>query len=591
MADEREQHGIGIEIDSSGAAAGEARVVRSLEHIKRKTKETGDAGAKAGGEAAAGFSRMGRAGEQAGRTMDSIRNKARHAGDAAAAAAGRAGSAWGAAFRRFQQMGAGGLGNVFAAMGRDADKLTGSTNNASGAFLRARLSANGLYTSLIALRNAAVVLVGVQLARKFLEVTDSMKRMQAQLRLTIPASMSMATAQKEVLGIAARTRTALEPITELYGRVARQVTEMGHGSEAAARATETVAKALKVSGASAIEQASVIRQLTQALASGVLRGDEFNAIMENSPRLAKLFADSIGVPVGALRKMAEEGEITAARLMKAMTDPEFTKKLDTEFRQLPITWEEAWIQIKNTAAVVLNAFDQGGQFSNALVNFAMSGSENIDDLSAKFEELGVDLRAIFAGLSGLFDPLSVESEGFFGFVRDQIKGLERAVEDVLAAWDAAAAGARNAVVGAAWTVPGLGPFLGPMANAMAPPATSTLDAYRASRDQSRAYGTRSMQERRFYSNLPRGLDWRTPGAIEMWSSGEFNKKPPAMPTEANDNASKSRTNAQALADFIHELNKQGLQTLTNPIRTAASPRSGCRWPRRSPSHRASCSSR
>ena len=86
MADEREQHGIGIEIDSSGAAAGEARVVRSLEHIKRKTKETGNAGAKAGGEAAAGFSRMGRAGEQAGRTMDSIRNKARQAGDAAAAA-------------------------------------------------------------------------------------------------------------------------------------------------------------------------------------------------------------------------------------------------------------------------------------------------------------------------------------------------------------------------------------------------------------------------------------------------------------------------------------------------------------------------
>src|SRR3546814_4191476 len=83
--------------------------------------------------------------------------------------------------------------------------------------------------------------------------------------------------------------------------------ELGITQDQAAKATETFAKTLKISGAGAAEASSATTQFSQALASGVLRGDEFNGIMESSPRLARLLADSLDVHVGSLRAMAEQG--------------------------------------------------------------------------------------------------------------------------------------------------------------------------------------------------------------------------------------------------------------------------------------------
>jgi tape measure domain-containing protein len=83
--------------------------------------------------------------------------------------------------------------------------------------------------------------------------------------------------------------------------------------------TESISQALRLSGASATEAQSSLLQFGQALASGVLRGEEFNSVVENSPRLAQALADGLNVPIGRLRKLAEEGRLTADVVVNAPT--------------------------------------------------------------------------------------------------------------------------------------------------------------------------------------------------------------------------------------------------------------------------------
>jgi tape measure domain-containing protein len=113
-----------------------------------------------------------------------------------------------------------------------------------------------------------------------------------------------------------------------------------------AKVTETVATSLKLSGASTEEASSVITQLSQALGSGVLRGEEFNAIMENGGRLAKLLADGMKTTVGGLRNMAQNGELTTDKIVPLLTNVELLRK---EFETLPAS-------ISGSAQKVQNSF-------------------------------------------------------------------------------------------------------------------------------------------------------------------------------------------------------------------------------------------
>src|SRR3546814_5986254 len=79
----------------------------------------------------------------------------------------------------------------------------------------------------------------------------------------------------------------------------------------------------------------------------------------SSDLLARLLADSLDVPVGSLRAMAEQGELTADKLLRALTDTKFTASIDAEFKQMPVTFDQAMTQVHNAAIVTFGAFDQG----------------------------------------------------------------------------------------------------------------------------------------------------------------------------------------------------------------------------------------
>lgn len=263
---------------------------------------------------------------------------------------------------------------------------------------------------------SAAAFVTVGLAREFLRYADTAKQLEAQLRLATRESGNFAQAQEDVRSIALSTRSELDATAKLYGNFQRNALDLGITQEEVARATETVAKTFKISGAGSIEAAQATRQLVQALQSGVLRGDEFNSVMESSPRLTRLLAESLGIPIGQLRAMAEEGELTSDKLVRAFTDTKFTKGIDAEFAELPVTFDQAMQQVENAAIITFGAFDRGGQFSTALANFITDGTTGFADLEVSAENFGRTMSSEIAGIIAVTQGLMRELSGLGAFL-------------------------------------------------------------------------------------------------------------------------------------------------------------------------------
>lgn len=278
-------------------------------------------------------------------------------------------------------------------------KVTGGGGPSSGDVS----AVNGLKGAVLGLVSAYTLLQGVKV---YASLTDESKMLTAQLRLATSETGSFAKAQEDVRRIAAGTRADLDSTAALYGKLMLNSKQLGITQQEAARATETVAKAFKVSSASTVEASQGTRQLVQALQSGILRGDEFNTMAEAAPRLQKLLADSLGVTQGQLRKMAEEGELTSDKLAKAFTDKRFTQGLDDEFAQLPVTFGDAMTQIGNAAVITFGAFDEGGQFSKAITSFLIGGTKGMADWENAARSLGQTIAVEFARITAFAESVT-----------------------------------------------------------------------------------------------------------------------------------------------------------------------------------------
>ena len=271
--------------------------------------------------------------------------------------------------------------------------------------------------------------------REVISLADQSKKLEAQLRLATDGFGSFGQAQTDVERISTLTRSSLEATTKLYGGFLRASKETGRSQNDAARATQTFAEALKIGGAGAEEAASATLQFNQALQSGVLRGDEFNSILEASPRIARLLADGIGVPIGKLREMAEQGKITSDVLFRALTDRKFTVGIDAEFKRIPVTFGDAMQLVENAALTTFGAFDKGGRFSEALASFVGAGADGFKSLADSAEAEGSNIRATFEGLSNVFSPMLSGAQSAFGGIRSEANYTRDSIANILSGVD------------------------------------------------------------------------------------------------------------------------------------------------------------
>lgn len=223
-------------------------------------------------------------------------------------------------------------GTVATAATQSADKQVSASNR-----VREGVEATG--AQLDNLKNQMLGLVGIgvgtQAIKDLAALTDSYKNLEARIKLVTGEGKAFDTAFEGVFAVAKRTSSAVEETGNLFAKLAEAGKALGVSQADALKLTETINQSIQLSGGSAEAAKASITQLIQGLQSGVLRGDEFNSVMEQSPRLTKALADGLGVTTGELRKMAEEGKLTSATVISSLQ-----KQADViggEFTKLPQT--------------------------------------------------------------------------------------------------------------------------------------------------------------------------------------------------------------------------------------------------------------
>ena len=212
--------------------------------------------------------------------------------------------------------------------------------------------------------------------QEIVQIADAWNMMSARLKLATAGSREYAVAQKELFAIAQRIGVPIQETATLYSKLQQAVRMLGGEQEDALTITESISQALRISGASATEAQSALLQFGQALSAGVLRGEEFNSVVENSPRLAKALADGLNVPIGRLRKLAEEGRLTADVVVNALMSQK--DKLAAEYAQLPMTVSQAFTRLSNAFGQWVSKLDESTGFTKKLAEALTWLSENLD---------------------------------------------------------------------------------------------------------------------------------------------------------------------------------------------------------------------
>jgi len=313
------------------------------------------------------------------------------------------------------------IGSLYASMSLESasfisglERATRATNRASSAIEM------GMNRAATAVKGFAAVYIAdksIDGAKKYLEMADASKKMEAQMKLATAQFGNQGQAMRDANGIAKETRSAVGGIFDLYAKFMPTTKELGKSQLDNARAVETFAKAMKVSNASTQEQQSATLQMGQALSGTNIQWEELGQIMDASPRLTRLFTESLGVTRGELKKMAEDGKLTSQMLYDALTNKKMTEQIDAEFKELPKTWDEAQVLIENGLTAMIGAFDRGAGISDGIVDAMGEGSDAMDLLTRAAEDAGIEIRAQFAGLHDAFFPMGEGAATVFDLIR------------------------------------------------------------------------------------------------------------------------------------------------------------------------------
>lgn len=224
--------------------------------------------------------------------------------------------------------------------GRNNTKQAFDQVNSQLESMNAKLAAAGK-----ALAGAFSVSAVVGMVRSIAETADSYNLMNARLKLATGSQEEFNTVTADLKRIATETGTPLQSLATLYGRISGPLKQAGRSQREIIAVTEAVSKAFVVSGASAVEAENGVIQFAQALGSGALRGDEFNSVAEQAPRLMQALADGLNVPIGSLKEMAAQGELTADVVTDALIGQ--LDKLSAEAAAMPDTVGSAMTRLQD----------------------------------------------------------------------------------------------------------------------------------------------------------------------------------------------------------------------------------------------------
>ena len=225
-------------------------------------------------------------------------------------------------------------------------------------------------------------------------LTDEIKQTEARLKIATGTQSQFNQALKESQQIAKNARVDFLSTVNLFSRLSTAAKQYGIEQSKISKVTEAVTYGLKLYGASTAEVASVQTQLSQALASGTLAGDEFKSMAEASPRLMQALAEGLGVARSELKKLASDGKLTTKIVVDALAKQ--SQNLKQEFTRMPLTVSEALGQIKNSIVQLTKEADQSTGFSQKISQGLLVINAHFKTLSKSLATVGVMLFSMWA---------------------------------------------------------------------------------------------------------------------------------------------------------------------------------------------------
>ncbi len=253
---------------------------------------------------------------------------------------------------------------------------------------RAKGSVSAISTELsglqaLAARALPVAALGVATG-EFVKIADQYSQMTARLKLATRATGDFEQVQQALRKAADDTRSPLQETVNLYSQIAPSLQGIMNSQEIVGVIT-TVNQAIALSGSSAQASSAALVQFTQGLASGTLRGEELNSILEQTPALADAIAEGLGVTRGELRQMGADGELSMERVARALQ--KVSGRVASDFKDVPVTVGQAFVLLNNSITEFVGALDKGTGVTAGIANAIISVGSSVDSLTASTKEL------------------------------------------------------------------------------------------------------------------------------------------------------------------------------------------------------------
>lgn len=337
-----------------------------------------------------------------------------------------------------------GLGSLYAVLTADIKPLERNMHTAKkavqGFATDFKRQMNNVQSKALDMNRVLSGIGSALLVRKLIDYADQYTLIQSRMGLATHSTKEFSRANEELEQVALRTRTGLKDTTNLYYRMERSTRDLDRSQSDLLKVTELVNKSVIVSGEAGASAQAALVQFSQGLQSGVLRGEELNSVMEQSPILAQQLAAGLKVPIGALRDLGQAGKLTTDTVFKALLSR--VDSVNGEFKQMKVTVASAFTALEQTALVVfLGKIDQAGKFTERLSSAMMSLAESMITISrsnvvpymATFVNLLITLTKLYAPILAFRLALVAISSGWGTLMRILVS-VGGALAKITAAW-------------------------------------------------------------------------------------------------------------------------------------------------------------
>lgn len=312
----------------------------------------------------------------------------------------------------------------------DINKAKNELDKLEGQAKKTDKSVSGLSSRFLDLKTAVAAIAASEILTGYIKLSDTFTSIDSKLKLATKSTLEFATAQRELFKIAQESRVSLESTVDLYSKLSTSTEQLKISQSDLLRVTETINKAGLIGGGSKEGINAALMQLGQGFASGTLRGEELNSVLEQTPRLAKAIAEGMGVSVGELRKLGEQGSITAEKVVSALLKQ--SEAIDREFSRMTAKVSESMQVLENSTLSAIGTIDKLTGATGIVAKSMMGWSWAIDEVNKSLKttfldasEMGdiVDLTAKRTKL--LQERATVKNSNFmFGMQESELKRID-----------------------------------------------------------------------------------------------------------------------------------------------------------------------